>query len=51
MLGPVEKKMMCGDFGKGAMIEVKDIITFLQNKMVLEKCKQENKSNFEEAIL
>jgi phosphopantothenoylcysteine decarboxylase len=32
IIGPISKKMMCGDIGNGAMAEVKDIINFILNK-------------------
>lgn len=34
MLGPVSKKMMCGDIGNGAMSEVKDIVEYIMKKSV-----------------
>lgn len=32
ILGPVSKKMMCGDIGQGAMTEVSEIISFFKTK-------------------
>lgn len=33
MLGPIVKKMMCGDFGNGAMSEVEDIVKYMLGKL------------------
>jgi phosphopantothenoylcysteine decarboxylase len=33
ILGPVSKKMMCGDVGNGAMSEVKDIVKYMVGKL------------------
>lgn len=32
-MGPVPKRMMCGDFGNGALAEVKDIVQYVINKI------------------
>jgi phosphopantothenoylcysteine decarboxylase len=32
VVGPIAKKMMCGDIGNGAMAEVKDIVSFVMSK-------------------
>lgn len=33
VVGPVPKRMMCGDFGNGALAEVKDIVQYVKNKI------------------
>lgn len=33
MVGPVSKRMMCGDVGNGAMAEVGDIVEYVLKRM------------------
>ena len=37
ILGPVSKKMMCGDVGNGAMSEVQDIAKYMANRLSIKK--------------
>lgn len=37
VVGPISKKMMCGDIGNGAMSEVKDIVEFLLDKFEVKR--------------